>query len=74
MIKQLIFTLEAIGAVRHELEHAESVGDIAGAANAYDRLCNLYASISTETLVSELKQVTGDNVLVGNFQAKRKAG
>lgn len=70
MIKQLIFTLEAIGAVRRELERAESVGDIAGAANAYDRLCNLYASIGTDKLVFELKQF--DNVVTVDFQAKRK--
>lgn len=73
MINQLILTLEAIGAVRGELAHYETAGDSPAALEAYGRLMSLYASIGIEPLVSELKQLTPDNVVHIDFVTKRKA-
>jgi hypothetical protein len=73
MINQLILTLEAIDAVRGELAHHDSMGDSVAALEAHSRLMSLYASISIEPLVSELKQLTPDNVVYANFGTKRKA-
>lgn len=57
-INGYILTFEAIAKTRHELELAIKAGDTMETDKVYDRLCNLYASIDAETVVSELKQLT----------------
>ena len=55
-LTQYILIFEAIAKTRHELETANRSGDSLEAFKAYDRLCNLYASIDTDSILFELKQ------------------
>lgn len=52
-----IVTFEAIAKTRHELELAIKSGDTVEQSKAYDRLCNLYASIDCDSILSELKRL-----------------